>query len=586
LKLSKMLEQISKTRTLPLIFAVLALFAAFWGCVPGPTAKKPAEAQPPAPPDTIFTRAVPAEAQRGMVVSAHPLASEVGAQVLRSGGNAVDAAVATVAALNVVEPHASGLGGGGFLLYYDAACDSFFVLDYRESAPNRLEKSKYFQPGDTLHMVQRIGATSVCTPASPAGWQAMHSRFGSKLLKDLLEPAVVLADSGYPVSEKQSAMILDYLADLQKDSNLARVFLADSLPLQPGQILRQPRLAETLRFLSRTRLENLCYPPFSDAIARAVQKGGGDLRASDLASYRVKERKPLHGMYHGYEIITLPPPSSGGTILLEILRLLEAMDLKAMGHLSPEYIHTVAMASRQALKDADTWISDPDFNRVPSGALLSDDWISEARMHMQTDIVPDKLSAMDSLRAFGPGNTTHLVVVDSAGNLVSLTQSLNYFFGSGVMVPELGLLLNNHMADFSKDSVGAKAMAPLRRPPSNMAATIVRKDGKPFLVIGSPGGPRIAPTLAQVLIDILDFGLPLNEALNAPRFFPSGKTLVVETRITASTLDALAAKGWKPYPLGTVDAYFGGVHAVQFNPDARLWIGAADPRRDGVPAGY
>ncbi|MCX6600667.1 MAG: gamma-glutamyltransferase [bacterium] len=576
-----------KTRRASTFLIAAALFAALTGCAPGPVAKLPVEAPPPAPPDTFFARAIPAVAAKGMVVSAHPLASEAGLQVLRSGGNAIDATVATLAVLNVVEPHASGLGGGGFLLYYDAVHDSFLVLDYRESAPARLEKAKYFRPTDTLHAVQRSGATSVLTLGSPAGWQAMHSRFGTKLLKDLLEPAILLADSGYPVSEKQSAMILDYLADLQSDSNLARVFLSDGLPLQPGQMLRQPRLAETLRFLSRTRLENLYYPPLSDAIVRAVQKGGGDLTVSDLASYSVKERKPLRATYHGYEIITLPPPSSGGTILLETLRLLEAVDLKAMGHLSPDYIHTVALASRQALKDAEIWITDPDFNRVPGEALLSDAWIEEARARMLTDTVPDRMPPMDSLRAFGPGNTTHLVAVDSAGNLVSLTQSLNYFFGSGVMVPELGLLLNNHMADFSTDSTGAKAMAPLHRPPSNMAATIVRKDGRPVLVIGTPGGPRIAPTLAQVLIDVLDFGLPLHEALNAPRFFPAGKkTLVVETRIPQSTLDALSAKGWKPYPLGSVNNYFGGVNAIEYDSAARVWIGAADPRRAGVPAGF
>jgi gamma-glutamyltranspeptidase/glutathione hydrolase len=575
-----------KARWVTVFLITGTLLVALAGCAPGPTTKRPAEVQPPAPPDTTFARAVPVEAANGMVVSAHPLASGIGARVLRSGGNAIDATVATLAALNVVEPHASGLGGGGFLLYYDAAHDSFLVIDYRETAPAHLDKSKYFRPTDTLHLVQRTGATSVCTPASPAGWQAMHSRFGTKLLKDLFAPAIALADSGYPVSVKQSALITDYLANLQSDSNLARVFLSDGLPYQPGQILRQPRLAETLRFLSNTRLENLYYPPFSDDIVRAVRKGGGDLRPSDLSSYRVKDRRPLRGSYHGYEIITLPPPSSGGTILLEILRLLEPLDLKAMGHLSPRYIHTVALATRQALKDADVWISDPDFNRVPSKALLSDSWINEARSHVLSDSVPDRLSALDSLRAFAPGNTTHLVVVDSAGDLVSLTQSINYFFGSEVMVPELGVLLNNHMADFSNDSTGTKAMAPLHRPPSNMAATIVRKNGKPVLIIGTPGGARIAPTLAQVLIDILDFDLPLHEALNAPRFFPVGKTLVVESRISQPALDSLAAKGWKLHPLGSINNYFGGVHAVEFDPAAHVWIGAADPRRDGVPVGF
>lgn len=521
-----------------------------------------------------------------MVVAAHPLASEVGLSVLRGGGNAIDAAVATLAALNVVEPHASGLGGGGFMLYYDSSKDSTFVLDYRETTPIRLNRSKHFQPEDTLHMVQRSGATSVLTPGAPAGWQAMHSRFGTKLLSDLIAPAIVLADSGYEVSEKQSAMILDHLADLQADSDLAGVFLSEGLPLQPGATLRQPKLAQTLRFLSKTRLENLYYPPYSNYIVNAVQKGGGDLSISDLAAYKVAERKPLRGTYHGYEIITLPPPSSGGTALLEILRLVEPIDLKTMGHLSSDYIHIVALACRQAMKDADVWISDPDFNRVPMEPLLSDIWVNEARTRMQTDTVPDKITALDSLRALGPGNTTHLVIVDHAGNLVSITQSINYFFGSGIMVPELGLLLNNHMADFPTDSTGNKAMAPLRRPTSNMAATIIRKDGKPVMVIGSPGGPRIAPTLAQVIIAVLDFGLPLYEALNAPRFYPAGKTLVVETRISQESLETLKKKGWKPYPYGQANPFFGGVHAAMFDAVEQSWIGAADPRRDGVPAGY
>jgi len=520
-----------------------------------------------------------------MVVSAHPLASQVGAQILNSGGNAIDATLATVAALNVVEPHASGLGGGGFLLYYDAARDSFAILDYRERAPARLERTGYFQPTDSQHVVQRSGATSVLVPGSPAGWQAMHSRFGTKLLADLLAPAIALADTGYAVSEKQSAMILDYIADLQADSNLARVFLSDGLPLQPGQKLKQPRLATMLKFLSRTRLENLYYPPYSDYIVRALRKGGSFIRNDDLLSYRVRERQPLRGTYHGYEIITLSPPSSGGTALLEILKILEPLDLKNTGHLSPDYIQAVASASRQALKDADTWISDPDFARVPSEQLLSDDWTSEARSRLRTDSVPDRLPAMDSLRAFGKGNTTHVVVVDSAGNMASLTQSINYFFGSEVIVPELGLLMNNHMADFAIDSTSRKVMAPNRRPPSNMAPTIVRKDGKPVLVIGSPGGARIAPTLAQVLIDVLDFEMPLNEAMNAPRFFPAGKTLVVESRVPQTTLDALAAKGWKIYPYGTINSFFGGVHAIQFDPTSHSLIGAADPRRDGAAAG-
>ena len=555
-------------------------------CAPGPTAKPPSEQAATSSPDTAFTRAASVVGSSGMVVSAHPLASRAGIEIMERGGNAADAALATVAALNVVEAQASGLGGGGFLLYYDAEHDSFSVIDFRERAPRGVDISRLFPAGDTLHIALRSGATSVLVPGAPAGWQAMHSRWGTRLLPELFASAIALADTGYPVSEKQSAMILDHLADMQADSTLASVFLSDSLPLAAGARLVQPRLAQTLQFLSRTRLENLYYPPFGDQIVGAVQKRGGFLTAQDLQSYRVRERTPLRGSYHGYEIVTLPPPSSGGSALLEILRLVEPLDLRAMGHMSAEYIHALACASRQALKDADTWVSDPDFRRVPTEVMLSDDWISEARSHLRSDSVAERITAMDSLRAFGTGNTTHLVVVDSAGNVVSLTQSINYFFGSGVMVPELGLLMNNHMGDFAADSTSARAPAPLHRPPSNMAPTIVRKDGKIVLVIGSPGGPRIAPILAQDLVSVLDFGLPLDEALNAPRFFPAGSTLVVETRIPEAVLGALSARGWRIYPYGSVNAYFGGVHAIQIRDGAHELVGAADPRRDGAAIGY
>ena len=563
--------------------AVWAMLIAL-GCAPGATTK--VAEQPIPPPDTSFVRATGVSAAAGLVVSAHPLASQVGLEILRQGGNAADAALATLAALNVVEPHASGLGGGGFLFYYDAANDSFHVIDYRERSPARLKVSPYFRADDTLRLVQRSGATSVCTPGAPAGWQALHDRFATRRLPEHYAPAILLADSGYPVSAKQASLFLDYIAELQADSELSHAFLVDGIPPPEGYVLKNPRLAELLRFLSKTRIQNLYYPPYSTEILDELIAGGSTLRQDDLMAYRVKERTPLRGFYHGYEIITLPPPSSGGTALLEILKLVEPYDLKSMGYLSSDYIHTLALATRQALTDGDRWVSDPDHDFVPTEAMLSSEWIDTARTHLIGDSVPARMLPLDSLLAFKNGNTTHLVVVDSTGNMVSLTQSINYFFGSGVLVPELGLLMNNHMADFKYDSVGANAMKPLRRPTSNMAATIVRKDGRPVLVIGSPGGPRIAATLAQVLIDVLDFDIPLAEALNAPRFFPVRQTLAVEARIPESELLELSTRGWKIQPLGGINNYFGGVHAIQFDSTTRTLIGAADPRRDGAAAGY
>ncbi len=507
-------------------------------------------------------------------------------KALAEGGNAIDAAIATVAALNVVEPHASGLGGGGFLLYYDAKLDSFYVIDYRERAPAKLQLADYFQKSDTLKLVQRMGAKAVAVPGSAAGWQAMHDRFGTRVLADLMAPAISYADTGFAITEKLATQILDHIEEIQSDSAMASTFLVGGLPAPAGTVLKQPALAKFLKFLSRTRLDNFYHPPIAKEVVGTIATHGGTLSTSDLASYSIRDRKPVRGFYHGYEIITLPPPSSGGTAVLEILKLVEKSDLKSMGHLSADYIHTLASATRQALTDGGKWVGDPDFARVPTEKMLSEEWLETARSRMRSDSASEIVTPLDSIRAFGPGNTTHLVIADSMGNLVSLTQSINYFFGAALMVPEHGLLLNNHMGDFASDTTGISGIAPRHRPPSNMAATIVRKDGKPVLVIGSPGGPRIAPALAQVIIDVLDFSLPLNEALDAPRFYPSKKTLVVESRIAKETLNNLSGRGWKIYPNSALNNFFGGVNAIYFDPQSGAMTGAADPRRDGVAAGY
>jgi len=527
-----------------------------------------------------------ASASKAMVVSAHPIASGVGVRILTEGGNAADAAVATVAALNVVEPHASGLGGGGFMLYYDAKRDSFVVIDYRERAPGNVVRENYYQPTDTLHQVRQHGATAIGTPGSPAGWQTIHDRFGTKPLTELLAPAAAVADTGFNLSEKQCAIIVDHLPDILPDSAISSIFLSDGLPPTAGFRIKQTALSSTLRHLSATSLTQVYSPPIADDLANAVQARGGVLTKEDLASYRVQVRAPLRGWYRGYEIITLPPPSIGGTALLEILKFAEQFQVYTLPYLSTEYVHRLAQASRQALKDVTTWISDPEYDAQPVEQLLSDSWISAASERMKSGGVPEHIQPWDASRGLKPGNTTHLVVVDSAGNLVSLTQSINDFFGAGVMAPHAGIMLNNHMGDFSGDSTRKNSVRPYHRPASNMAATIVRKNGKPVLVIGSPGGPRIAPTVAQVLIAVIDGRLSLDEAIKAPRFFPSNSTLMVENRLPQSTLDGLEKLGWTIQLNGSINNYFGGVHAVQIDPATHRLFGAADPRRDGAPAGY
>jgi gamma-glutamyltranspeptidase/glutathione hydrolase len=345
-------------------------------------------------------------------------------------------------------------------------------------------------------------------------------------------------------------------------------------------------LAETLRTLGASSFTDLYRPPFAVDIASAVRSRGGVLSVEDLATYRVRFRRPLRAFYHGYEIITLPPPSLGGTALLEILLIAEKAGTGTAPFLSADYVHGLAAASRQALRDAATWISDPDFDAQPVDSLLSDAWTGEAagRLDHQRLAMPDE--AWSPGRARKIGNTTHLVVADSAGNLVSLTQSINDFYGAGVMAPRSGILLNNHLGDFSADSTRRNSVFPFHRPASNMAATIVRKDGRPILVIGSPGGPRIAPTVAQVIIAVLDGHLSISDAIKAPRFFPHGSTLVVESRMPAETLDALRGRGWSIAVNGSLNNYFGGVHAIAIEPATHSMTGAADPRRDGAPAGW
>jgi len=536
--------------------------------------------------DKDSVQVLTASAPRGMVVSAHPVASATGVRILRSGGNAADAAVATVAALNVVEPHASGLGGGGFMLYYDAKRDSFAVIDYRERAPGNVVRERYYQRTDTMQNIRQHGATAIGTPGAPAGWQTIHDEFGTKPLADLLAPAIAVADTGFDLSQKQCDIIVDHLPDILPDSAIVSIFLADGLPPTAGFRVKQASLSSTLRQLGATSLKQVYAAPIADDMVNAVRARGGVLTKEDLAAYRVQIRTPLRGWYRGYEIITLPPPSIGGTALLEILKFAERFQVHTLPYLSTEYIHRLAQASRQALKDVTTWISDPEYDAPPVLQLLSDSWISAASEIMRGKGVPERIQPWDASRALKPGNTTHLVVIDSAGNLVSLTQSINDFFGAGVMAPHAGIMLNNHMADFSGDSTRKNSVMPYHRPVSNMAATIVRKNGKPILVIGSPGGPRIAPTVAQVLIAVLDGRLGLDEAIKAPRFFPANSTLMVESRLPQSTLDGLEKLGWTIQLNGSVNNYFGGVHAVQIDPVTHRLFGAADPRRDGAPAGY
>ena len=546
-------------------------------------------ATPPAvkAPDSTqkFVPSIPFMSKSGMVVTAHPIASNLAANTLRTGGNAADAGITALAALSVAESQASGLGGGGFCLYYDAKTQFVSVTDYRETAPAGVVPDSFYQPADSFRLKLQTKGTAIVTPGAWLGWDAIYKKYGTKKLDALLAPVVTLADTGYVPSEKLKAMIVDHADGLASDDSLNHLYLSRDEELKPivNPRIKLPGLAKTYRAMGAAQTFTLFrQPPMRDNIVKTVQAAGGALSASDLDKYRTIERQPLKITYRGYDIYTLPMPSAGGTAVSVALKILEKMDLKAKGWNSPELIHVVAEAIRQGMTDGYVWGGDPLYVSVKTDYILGDSHIDSSFAKLPLDSARERAVPYDTITAHG--NTTHLVIADNAGDLLSATQSINYFFGSDMFDREDGILFNNHAADFVWRPGRRNSIAPNHRPISWMSPVIVLKDGKPWLVAGTPGGPRIPATMVELLVALIDFNMPLNEAMDAPRYFPNGKRLEYEPRIPSATLDNLKKKGWKLSERGSMDNYFGGAQAIQFMPDGSK-VGVGDPRRDGAAAG-
>lgn len=523
-----------------------------------------------------------------MVVSAHATATAVGEWILHEGGNTVDATIATLAALNVVEPQASGIGGGGYALYYDAQQDSFYALDFRERAPGFIDIPTYFKSEDSNRVAQRWGVTSALVPGCAAGWHEFYSRFGSLPLSKILAPAVTLAETGFPLTEYQYHSVEGKLEYMANDPAISEVFLNGEHPRAVGDTIRQSNLAKLYRHLAETGLDAFYSAPVSTDLISFVQAGGSTISQQDMDEYQVIYRKPLRGFYRGYEIVTIGPPSGGGVGLREALELLKGYDIGSMERLGIEYTQTLASAIRIARENYRYWIADPDYYNVPVESILSPERAIETRKLIFPDSVAKNVSPMTEQQILDSekGNTTHLVVADKSGNLMCLTQSINYYFGASVMDPQWGYILNNLMADFDHDTVGINTIHPYHRPASTMACTIIKKDGKPLVVIGTPGGTRIASTMTQVIVGMLDYNLTLEEALDAPRFYTAGRRLEIENRFAEDVMNKLSEFGWKVDPKDAFDAYFGGVNAIYIDPATHKLIGCSDPRRDGASAGF
>lgn len=537
----------------------------------------------------------PVHALHGMVASESALATEVGVDVLRKGGNAVDAAVAVGFTLAVTLPNAGNLGGGGFMVVHDAKSGKDVAIDFREVAPAAATRDMYLDSnGNVVAGKSLYTPFAVGVPGTVAGLLHALQRFGSKPRADLIAPAIRLAEKGYPVSE-QLALLLDAERDHLAASDASRqVFFRNGRPLQSGELLVNPDLGKSLRLISAEGAKAFYDGPISKAIVAEMQRRNGPVTAQDLRSYKVVEREPVRGSYRGYQIVSMPPPSSGGAHIVQILNILERWPLKDHGQNSAQTIHLMAEAMKLAYADRSEYLGDPDFVKVPLKGLTSKAYANE----LAKRIDPDKATPAASIKPgkpqpFESDQTTHFSVADSQGNVVAVTYTLNLNFGSGLMAAGTGILLNNEMDDFAAKPgvpnafglVGgdANAVQAGKRPLSSMSPTIVLKDGKPWAVTGSPGGSRIITATLQTIVDLIDFGMNPAEAASVPRFHHqwAPDVLRVERGLSPDTLALLAAKGQKL----SEQASMGRTQTIQILPSG--FYGSSDPRNpDGLTAGY
>ena len=540
----------------------------------------------------LLHAAVPVRARKAMVVSREANATDAGLAVLAAGGNAVDAAIAVGLALAVTHPSAGNLGGGGFLLVRMADGRTNFI-DFRERAPEKATRDMYLDKDGRPTRDSLVGWRAAGIPGTVRGFELAHRRYGKAKWADLVSPAVKLAQQGFPITyglanSLKNSKLLAQFADSR------RIFQRDGKFYEPGERLVQPELGAVLERLQKIGPRDFYEGETARQLVAGVGKMGGLFTRNDLKNYQAAERAPLTGAYRGYQILTAPPPSSGGIGILQMLGVLEPTAYASSGAGSAQAIHYTAEAMRRFYADRAEYLGDPDFVTVPTKKLLDPRYLTKLR----ESINPDAATNSDQVK---PGNltpyesaeTTHYSIVDADGNAVAVTYTLNGGYGSGATAPGLGILLNNEMDDFSVKpgapnlygAIGgeANAIQPGKRPLSSMTPTIVLKDGKLALVVGTPGGTRILTSVLQVLQNVIDFRLPIQDAVNFPRYHHQWRPdkLFLEPGFSPDTRRLLEQKG---HQLETA-ASICEISAIQV--ESSGWLaGAADPRVEGKAAGY
>jgi gamma-glutamyltranspeptidase/glutathione hydrolase len=534
----------------------------------------------------------PVAARHGMVASSEALASEVGVQILRAGGNAVDAAVAVGFALAVTYPTAGNLGGGGFMLIRQASGEAV-VVDYREEAPAAASRDMYVSSNEqVVPEASTVGALSAGVPGTVAGLAMAEQKFGKLGLARVMAPAIRLAQRGFVVSYGLSESLRKDRDLLSKFDASRRIFLRDGRLYEPGEVLAQPELARTLELIARSGPKGFYEGRVAQAIVATMVKYHGLVTQQDLAHYQPILRKPLMGRFRGYEVLSVPPPSSGGVALIEMLNILEPLDLGPPDSFGS--MHFIAEAMRHAYADRAAYLGDADFVPVPVAHLTSQEYAAKLREEILRS-KPDAPIAAGNAPALEGAQTTHYSVVDAQGNAVANTYTLNNGYGSGVTVEGSGFLLNDEMDDFAAKPGApnmfglvqgeANAIAPQKRPLSSMTPTMVLQDGKLRLVLGSPGGGTIINTVLQVLLNVLVFKMDVLQAVSFPRFHNQWMPdrLMLETiGFSGDTIQKLREAG---YQIDFLER-MGDCEAIEIDLPSGWKFGAADPRAYGKAVGY
>ena len=524
----------------------------------------------------------------GMVVSQRKIASEVGAQILREGGNAVDAAVATALALAVVLPRAGNLGGGGFMLIYSEELKKTVAIDYREMAPLQASRDMFLDSnGNYDRKKAQFSLLSAGVPGTVAGLHYALKKYGTLSWEVVIDPAITLAEDGFVVPHDLSSVLSNYRNRLTANAATARAYYKrNKVPYEAGEIIKLPDLAWSLKELKKQGPAAFYKGKIAEKIVAEMERNGGLITSEDLANYKVKERVPVKGIYKGYEIVSMPPSSSGGVHLIQMLNMLEPFSLKEMGFGSAQSIHLMSEVMKRAYADRSRYLGDTDFVSVPLKGLTNKEYAKALLKEISlTEVTSSEDISNGNPLPYESPDTTHFSVMDGKGNVVSNTYTLNFSYGSGIVIPGTGILMNNEMDDFSSKKgvpnayglVGFEAneIKAQKRPLSSMTPTIVFKNQKPYLVLGSPGGSRIITTVLQVVINVLEHDMNIKQAVISPRIHHQWlpDVLLMEEGFSSDTIDLLKEKGHTIRPSRTM----GSVQAI-ISKDNYLY-GAADPRR-------